>query len=167
MSKLRRFAIVFTLLAALLMVQSASAAVTLGNGGFESGPASYWSWSSSVNGYNPIIDGGFPRTGTWYAYFGGCGGCGEVGKISQTIKMPKNGTVTLRFYMWTGSHDAAGSDKFSVKFGGDTVFKVAETDSTYWAGYTLVEIDLSAYTDGGFHALVFKGTDKSGAHTAF
>jgi hypothetical protein len=167
MSKLRSLAVVFTLLAALLMVQSASAAVTLGDGGFEAGnPNPYWSWSSSVFGESPIIAGSSPRTGTYYAYLGRTV-AGEVTKISQTIKMPKNGTVTLRFYMWTGSHDAAGSDKFSVKFSGDTVFKVAETDSAYWAGYSLVTIDLSAYTDGGFHALVFKGTDKAGANTAF
>jgi hypothetical protein len=163
-----KLTIALTLVAALLLAQSVSAAVTLGNGGFEDGPASFWSWSSSEIGTSPIIDGPSPNTGTWYAYLGGgCGGCGEVTKISQTIKMPKNGLATLQFYLWTEVYEAAGGDKLVVKFSDDKVLKVLETDNTYWAGYTLVQIDLSAYTDGNSHTLVIKGTDKSGSSTGF
>lgn len=169
MRRLHTFAIILTLLAGLLLAESASAAVTLGDGGFELGnPNPYWSWSSSVLGTSPILQWGPRRTGYYYANLGGaCGGCGEVTQLTQNIKMPKNGYVGLRFYVWTGVYDAAGTDKLVVKFSGDKLIKVREVDSAYWAGYVLVEIDLSAYTDGGIHTLTIKGTDTSGGPTTF
>jgi hypothetical protein len=146
--------------------QTASAAVTLGDGGFEmNSPNPYWTEKSTL-GYTLIVAGS-AHTGTYRVYLGGTGGSGEVSTISQTFKMPKNGTASLVFWLRIPAYDVTGSDKLQVIVDGDKLFTVPETDGPSYSSYQPIVLDLSAYLDGGTHTLKIKGTDKSGADTSW
>lgn len=163
--------IILTTAATILFVllgftQTASAAVTLADGGFEGGaPSLYWADSSTL-GYT-IITGSNARTGTYKAFLGGANGAGEVATIEQTIKMPKKGKVALSFWLRVPLYDPAGSDKLQVYVDGSKLLTIKETSGAAYSSYQQVLVDLSAFLDGGTHTLTFKGTDKSGANTAW
>lgn len=167
MKKIRLMILLAVLLAMLAFAQSASAAVTLGDGGFELGSANpYWSASSSL-GFDIIYQGGNARSGNWFAFLGGAAGIGEVGKVSQDFKLPKNGVAYLTFWLRVGMYDPAGSDKLLVIVDGDKLLKIAETDGWAYGSYQQITVNIDAYLDGGAHTLTFKGTDKAGGNTAW
>lgn len=168
MCKVRRAAVLLVLLVALLFAQSASAAVTLGDGGFEMGrPNPYWT-ESSTNLWALIIYGpGAAHTGNYYVWMGNCNGCGEVASITQTFKMPKNGQVILSFWLRIAAYDPAGGDKLKVLVDGNKLLTIQETDTSYHSGYAPVLVGLSDYTDGGTHTLKIQATDKVGGSTSW
>jgi len=165
MKKTVLIALGIVVLVLLAFVQGASAAVTIGDGGFELGsPNPYWS-ESSTNGYALILSGS-ARTGSYKAFLGGTGG-GEVSTISQGIKMPKKGTASLVFWLRIPAYDPAGSDKLQVIVDGDKLFTVPEINGPSYSSYQQIVLDLSAYVDGGTHTLKIKGTDKVGLTTSW
>jgi hypothetical protein len=168
MKKMRLAVIVTVVLALLAFAQGASAAVTLGDGGFELGSSNpYWTASSTV-GY-PLITTGDTHTGTYKARLGySWAGGSEVSKVSQDFKMPRKGTAELVFWLLVPAYDPAGSDKLVVYVDGDKLFKVLETeDWVHNASYQQITIDLDTYLDGDAHTLTIKGTDKSGDITTW
>jgi hypothetical protein len=108
-----------------------------------------------------------PRTGTFWVWLGGAGGgsANETGTVTQSLTLTSGTTPTLRFYLWIGSFDAAGTDSITVDLGTDEIFSAIETDTDYHAGYTQVCIDLTTYADDTARNLVFTGTDLAGANT--
>jgi hypothetical protein len=84
--------LVITLIAALSLL-SARATELIINGGFESGSSS-WTFSGGVTA---SANGGFARSGTYFAYFGGAVNENDVGY--QTITIPASATAaSLSFY---------------------------------------------------------------------
>lgn len=150
-------------LIALATSQSATAATQLvQDPGFEQGTAGSSPWTQfSSNFGSPLCTvaacgtgtGTGPRTGSWWAWFGGVT-APEIGAVSQWVTLPV-GTAQLSFY-------------FENIVSGDAAdFIQARVDSipvwTYNAGgafsgllgYTQINVDLSAFANGGAHTLEF------------
>ncbi len=111
-----------------------------------------------------------PRTGTWWAWFGGCGSSctlPEVGTVDQTIVVPSSSSATLELYLWIGAASGDGTDYFKVKMDGNVVFTALENDLTYAGGYTLVSINVSSYANGGSHVLRLEGVQNTATATNF
>jgi hypothetical protein len=165
MKKMRIIITLTVLLALLAFAQSASAAVTVGDGSFELGPANpYWT-QSSTKGYQLIVSGG-AHTGTYRAWLGADGGNGEVSVISQDIKLPKKGWAYIAFYLKIADYDPAGGDKLQVIVDGVKLHTWQETAAGF-ASYHEVAVSLEDFLDGGVHTLTIKGTDKVGGNTSW
>lgn len=151
-------------------------AVTIGTGGggpalvqdgsFEAGFVStYWA-QTSTNFGTPLCDsscGGVgPRTGDYWAWFGGAGTAAETGSLEQSGVIA-TGPKTLNFYIWWSSSVDAPPDPaatFNVKIDGNTVFTLTPaTAATYSTEYTLASVDISAYADGNSHTLRFESSN--------
>jgi hypothetical protein len=136
------------------------------DGSFEGGtPSPAWA-EASTNFGTPLCDAAcgsgagsaLPRTGAWWCWFGGAGSTGvfpEVGSVTQTIVIPSGG-ATLEFYLWMGLANDSTSFVRALIDGNEVVKKMAD-DPAYSTGYALVSVDVSAYADGGSHALMIEG----------
>lgn len=140
------------------------------NPGFESGPGVKWK-EKSLSGY-PVVCSfavcgngagtATPRTGSYWAWLGGVFGL-EKNQFSQNVTMPSGGQAVLRFYLWTGVHDAPA--KLQVKIDGVKVFSANETKTQYHNGYVLVQKNISQFADGQKHKLLFKCVEKGTGST--
>lgn len=134
------------------------------DGGFEGGtPNLYWV-EASTNFGTPLCDnscGGPPaHSGDWFAWFGGTTAL-ETGSLQQSITIPPASGATLSFWLLIGAND--GSDGYmNVKVDGVTLFSVTQADAANYASYTLVEVDVSDYADGGAYLLSFESTTQAG-----
>lgn len=136
------------------------------DGGFEGGtPNASWA-ETSTNFGSPICDlfgcgdgAGTvgPRSGDWWAWFGGIAAAAESASVEQTVTIP-SGTATLRFYLWIGASSGNATDNIRALLDGNVVFSATEGDATYTSGYTLVQVDVSAFADGASHLLRIDGT---------
>lgn len=135
----------------------------LRDSGFEAGfPNPFWT-SSSANVATNICsvamcgNGGgtaLPRSGDWWAWFGGHLG-EESATVTQSVTIPR-GEATLSFYLWMGLIASTGS--LTVDIDGDVVFTATHADvGVYGGAYRLVEIDVSAHADSRAHTLRFTG----------
>lgn len=133
------------------------------DGSFEQGTSSPWG-QFSTNFGTPLCtvaecgNGGgtaFPRSGLWWAWFGGIG-VFEEGALQQSTTIPL-GTARLRFYLWIGARSGNGSDRLRVRIDNDTFFQAFESQPGF-TSYQLVDIDVSAYANGASHQLRFEST---------
>jgi len=140
------------------------------NPGFESGPGVNWKEKSS-NGFPVVCSFSLcgngagtatPRTGSYWAWLGGVFGV-EKNQVSQNVKMPSGGQAVLRFYLWTGVHDAPA--KLQVTIDGVKIFSANETKTQYHNGYVLVQKNISQFADGQKHKLLFKCVEKGTGST--
>ena len=136
------------------------------DGGFEAGLVPTFWTQSSTNFGTPICDsscGGFgPRTGTFWAWFGGAGTAAEAGALQQIGEIAA-GTTRLNFHVWWSSSITTPPDPsafFAVRIDGNTVFSLTPaTAAAYSAAYTPVSVDISAYADGNNHTLRFEANN--------
>jgi uncharacterized repeat protein (TIGR01451 family) len=134
----------------------------LQDGSFELGTSTpYWA-QASTNFGTPLCTtsacgtgGGtaLPHTGAWWAWFGGID-VFENGAVSQNVTLPV-GTARLRFQLWIGARSGNGSDFVRALVDGNPVFAAIESTPGYNA-YTPVDVDVSAYANGGAHTLRFE-----------
>jgi hypothetical protein len=128
-------------------------------------PNPYWA-ETSMNFGTPLciptfcgLGGGTaaPRTGLTWGWFGGVP-VDETATLSQTINIPSGiPDLRLNFYFWIGAA-APGSDagdRFVVWIDGMPVFLANATQISSYASYTLVSVDVSAYSDGASHTITF------------
>lgn len=137
------------------------------DGSFEAGIVpTYWV-QSSTNFGSPLCDlgscGGVgPRSGTFWAWFGGAGTSAEVASVQQSGFITP-GPKLLTFYVWWSSSVATPPDPtatFEVTIDSNPVFSLTPaTASDYSTGYTLVSVDISTYADGNTHTLRFEGSN--------
>jgi bacillolysin len=145
------------------------------DGGFEAGtPNPSWTEASTHYG-TPLCtlascgNGGGtagPRTGSWWAWFGGVGEL-EQGSVSQSVTIPANNTATLRFHLWNGISSGNGTDNFKVLMESSELFVITEGTDPYTSGYTEVTLDLTSYADGNPHTLSFQSTVNGPVTTNF
>ncbi|MEM1041653.1 MAG: T9SS type A sorting domain-containing protein [Bacteroidota bacterium] len=102
-----------------------------------------------------------PRTGTWWAWFGGAEAA-ETGSIDQDVTIP-NGTATLAFWLRIPVGDSPGT--FDVLMDSDVVFSATEADTMSFRDYTEVVVDISSFADGQSHTLRFESTQDGSAAT--
>lgn len=147
-------------LAALISSLSAGAATELvQDGGFEAGtPSPYWTESSTTFG-SPLCTfdtcGNFgvgPRSGDWWAWFGGVNGL-ETGVLMQMLTIPA-GTAELTFW-FVNPGIGSTSDVFQATVDGNPVWTYNGGDGLN--SYTKITVNLDTYADGGQHLLKFQG----------
>ena len=134
----------------------------IADGSFEAGtPSPYWT-EYSTNFGTPLCDvpdcgfggGTGPRTGGWWAWFGGIDLAYEEGYVYQDVTLDP-GDATLSFWLETASCDSA-DDYLEVLVDGTQVFFVdGANPACGLVGYTLQTVNLSAYADGGVHEIQF------------
>ncbi|WP_306641324.1 T9SS type A sorting domain-containing protein [Sanyastnella coralliicola] len=150
----------FTFLFAMLLAFGANAQLV--DGSFEAGAGTGVWGETSTNFGSPLCTEAFCGTcggdcaafdGDWYAWFGGAT-ADEVGSVTQTVNIPSGNTATLSFYFDIASPGAGlAEDGVAVFVDGDALWSAAATDSSAYDGYTQVNIDISAYADGGNHSI--------------
>jgi hypothetical protein len=143
-----------------------SVEAALVNGGFEDGLGqSAWNQASTNFPSGVICDlatcddgsGGTtaaPRTGDFWAFFGGVVGAAEDASLSQTFAFP-TGPSTLSFYLWIGTEAGGSADFLRVLVDNNQIFEALGTDYAQYGTYTRVDLDLAAYGDGATHELAF------------
>ena len=109
-----------------------------------------------------------PRNGNSWAWFGGNNvndGAVEISYAEQTITFPPPGSsVTLNFYLRIGFVTSPFTDTLEVQVDGTTLVGGTFTEpTTAESGYTLRAFDLTAYADGGAHAIRFSYTQAAPA----
>jgi len=131
------------------------------DGSFEAGsPNPFWNEASTNFGTPLCTAGGCgtgggtgPRTGIWWAWFGGINAF-EEGSVSQAVTFPAD-SATLSFWFEAPACFSA-SDYLEVLVDGNQEFFA---DGTYggcgMVGYLEQVVDLSAYADGGVHTIEF------------
>lgn len=123
----------------------------------------YWDEYSLGFG-TPLCDagcGGSPsHSGDWFLWYGGAGNnTAEEGYVSQSAIIP-DGSAWLSFWLRMGG---TGQGVFTVTVDGNTVFNVTQAQTTTYANYTKVMVDLSAYADGGLHEIMLAEADPATA----
>ena len=127
---------------------------------FEEGtPNTSW-FESSTNFGTPLCSFGScgsgggtgPRTGDWWAWFGGISFY-EEGEINQALVIP-SGTATLSFWLEIPASSGNNLDYLEVQIDGNTIATFLENTPGYGT-YTQVILDVSAYADGNSHTLRF------------
>ena len=154
--------------------------LVLSGGGFEDAsglPLDSPSWIEASTQYSSPIcslavcgDGAgsvSPRTGDFWAWFGGVGGSTpETSSVSQTVSVPFAAYADLEFQMGVGAVQAPFTDELHVRLDGSDIASYLEpfvADTTY-APYSLI---VDSIADGLPHTLQFeyvKGIDGNGAN---
>jgi subtilisin family serine protease len=142
------------------------------DGGFEEGsPSPFWTESSTNFGTplctSAICGGAGPRTGAWWAWFGGIGGATETASLTQNVLVPSGSAPRLEFYLWNNTSSGNGTDFLKVLVDGAEIFSVPEGSPPYGGGYVLTGLDLSHYADGGSHAVSFQSATSGSSSTDF
>lgn len=144
------------------------------DGGFEAGtPNPFWD-EFSTNFGTPLCDeascgtgGGTagPNSGAWWVWLGGIGAF-EEGYVEQDVTIPV-GTASLSFYFWIGTTGGPAADYFAVEIDGNEIFRAGADEQPSYSSYTLVELDISSYADGGLHTVTFYGLTNGSTTTNF
>ena len=146
-------------------LQSAINAEEVHDGGFEAGtPNPFWTEYSLTFGTvlcteDDCGNGGgtsFPRSGEWWAWFGGISGTYEEGRVSQSVTIPSGGPATLTFHVMNGACSGEADDYLEVTMDGTQLWQTTgaapECGTT---SYRQITVDVSAYADGAAHTLEF------------
>lgn len=134
-----------------------SATELLNDGGFEQGRAGIWTTSNNLTPLLPICttdcSGGtsFAHTGAWWAWFGGSSANQVFTTASQSVVIPPGSSI-LEYWILVAAA-SAGEASMTVEMDGNVLATYTQADSN--GAYTLVQIDVSAYADGGSHTLLF------------
>jgi hypothetical protein len=136
------------------------------DGGFEAGfPNPGWPVQTSTNFGTPICDvpscttgGGAspPRTGAFWAWFGGIAAPAENSTLGQTVTMPGGQTVAnLSFFMRIGTVTSPFTDVLNVRVDGTLVASYPEPTVAEGA-YSGKVINLNTFADGAAHSILFE-----------
>lgn len=115
------------------------------------------------NGNNTAL----PRTGTYWAWFGGVAGAtAETSSVAQAVTIPTGSvSATLYFYLWIGAVEAPFTDTLEVQVDGATQQTFTEP-TTPETGYTLRSVNLTPFADGTAHTVKFLYTKPTGGGNA-
>lgn len=152
------------------LLQAPSADVVR-DGSFEAGtPNPFWT-EASTNFGTPLCNSGCgsgsPRTGLWWAWFGGVT-LYEAGSVSQSVTIPSGGPATLSFWVNNRSCSGNPADYLEVNLDGVQLWETAATDPACGSSaYRQVTVDVSAYADDAAHILELKSETFGPAVTSF
>jgi len=133
-------------------------------GGFEGGATSTaWTQSSTSFG-TPLCDSTCtsnpdlgPRTGAWWAWFGGYNAGTEIASLSQSVYLGA-GPASVAFYLRIPSNTGTAADFMKLSVDGTAVFTVTGLDFAAYAAYTEVNVDISAWGNGANHTIGIDST---------
>jgi PKD repeat protein len=134
----------------------------INDGSFENGPGG-GAWTETSTNFNtPICDPGNcgtgggtgPRTGSYWAWFGGVAQF-EESSVSQTFTIPVNNGGMLYFWLEQIECDSS-ADFLKVVVDADTLYTTdGGSNLCGQLGYSLINVNLTAYADGNPHTLKF------------
>ncbi|PID85203.1 MAG: hypothetical protein CSB13_09245 [Chloroflexi bacterium] len=140
------------------MNETVSTTELLNDGGFELGRVGIWTTTHNLAPFLPIcttdcpISGlNYAHTGDWWAWFGGSSANPVLATASQSVVIP-SGTAMLEYWIFIAPGNL-GDATMTVSLDGNVLATYTEADET--SGYVRVQIDISAYADGGSHTLLF------------
>lgn len=128
--------------------------------GFEGGVAG-GAWEGASDLFDtPICDstctddvGASPFSGNWWVWFGGVAQPDEA-SVFQRVTIPE-GNATLRFGFSINAGAGTGDDDFSVVIDDTTHLQINDAQAGSYAGWRVVELDVSSAADGEEHTLSF------------
>jgi hypothetical protein len=85
--------------------------------------------------------------------------------VSQQVILDPDRPVQ-QYHLWNG-FTGSTADSFRVVVDATQVFEVVAGDPLYAGGYKSVQLNLSAFADGGVHLLIFEGRQTTGIPTNF
>ncbi len=136
----------------------------LAEGGFEGGASSTAWTQSSTNFGTPLCDSTCtsnpdlgPRSGAWWAWFGGYNAGTEISSLSQSVHLGQ-GAASVTFWLSIPSTTGTASDLLAFSVDGTEVFQVTGLDQAAYATYTQVDVDISAWGNGADHTIGFDST---------
>lgn len=142
------------------------------DGSFEAG-ADAGTWTeASVNYGTPLCDAGcgtcggpcVPRTGTWYAWFGGSGLATEVASVSQDVMIPNGTTGAIQMWVKMPAMGDGTDDNFlRLTVDGNEMDRLTPADSTAYAEYAIWNVPVDAYTDGMMHTVMLEAEENGTA----
>jgi hypothetical protein len=140
--------------------------------GFEAG-AEGGAWAQESILFDSVIcdasctteEGASPYAGEWWVWFGGFDEP-DTASVSQTITIAPE-MAYLSFYFQVRSGAGTGDDVFTATLGGDTVFMATDLEVDDYDGYERIDIDVSAWADGGSYELVFSSSLTGAGVTSF
>ncbi len=141
---------------------SCTPAERIADGTFEDGnPWTGWTVQSSTNFGTAIcnttlcgVDGtALPFAGDNWVWFGGIAAA-EAATLGQNVPIPSGGPATLTFQLRIGKVTTPFTDTLTVTIDGTNIATFTEP-ATAEASYTLRSFDVSAFSDGSSHALLF------------
>jgi hypothetical protein len=145
----------------------------INDGGFEAGAFGGTWTEASTNFGTPICDtfgcgtggGTGPNSGLFWSWFGGIAAF-EAGSVEQVVNIPA-GATNLDFYLEHPVASGNGADFLRVLVDGNVELSIIEGGAAI--GYSLVQVDVSAYADGAAHLLRFESevTGAGGGTTNF
>lgn len=146
-----------------LMAGNAAHANIVADPSFELGDGGSSPWTlTSTNFPSPLCttalcgDGNGtagPRSGDWWAWFGGAGGAAEAGTASQSVTL-LDGSASLSFWLNHGSGDSA-SDFIQVRIDNTPVWTYNANGGLLGLGYTQIGVNLSAFGNNSPRLLQF------------
>lgn len=95
-----------------------------------------------------------PRTGNYWAWFGGVPGP-EVGTLSQKVKIPAGTGASLSYWLKVSKVYSPYQATLKVKIDG-TVVQIITEPHFAEAAYTQKAVNIGAYADGAEHTIVFE-----------
>ncbi len=151
------------------ITSSSNPCPSISDGSFEAGyPSAFWA-SYSQNFTTPLCNGLCGRsgahTGSWWSWFGGAGTIPEYGYVTQSVAIPANSTPRLEFFLNNPASSGNGVDDFRVLVDGNEIFSIYAGNPLFTGGYTLVDLDLSPFADGGVHLIKFDSNCTGTANT--
>jgi uncharacterized repeat protein (TIGR01451 family) len=162
-----RVRLLFFVVAHLGVASLATSAPGIVDGTFEAGPNwPAWTTQTSTQFGTPLCNVNTPAcfgngTGTAgpyagdnWAWFGGTETAPEIATVGQSVTLPRSPDVRLRFQMRIGAVTPPATDTLVVSVDGFQAGTFTEP-SVAEAGYTLREVVLTGFADGGTHAQLF------------
>lgn len=137
------------------------------DGSFEAGtPSAAWTEAatsdtpicSAADCANPAPD---PRTGGWYAFFGG-EGIDNESSVSQSVTIPSSATSALLSFWVQIGVGGNGTGSFSLFVDNLSVQTITEADAAAFSDYMQINVDLSAFADGQPRTISFRATEQAG-----
>ncbi len=137
-------------------------------------PSAAWT-EASTNFGTPLCTVGLcgtgtgtgPRTGNWWAWFGGFAGF-EEGSTTQSIVIPTGDSALLSFWIEAFVCSGSASDFVEVTIDGTQVFSLDATNAICGTlGYSEHTVDVTSFADGNSHTLEVHSITNSGVVTNF
>lgn len=147
----------FTLLLSFFALGALNAQIV--DPGFEAGTGSGVWGEASTNFGTPLCDASCGAatdiySGSWVVWFGGVG-AEEIGAVTQNINIPSGNEAELSFWFKIAEPGPGlDVDGVIVEIDDQGIWSAnCADDSTAYADWTQVTIDISSYADGGTHSL--------------
>ncbi len=125
------------------------------DGSFEERSVGNPSWKQYSRYFTtPLVeDLATAHSGSIYALFGAYEGP-EIASLEQTVTIP-SGSAVLHYYLTIDDYNADPSDFLHVSVDGNMLVAYTPDGMASFSTYSLVQLDVSAYADGGEHVIRF------------